>query len=199
VILGGLLTQGPGWRWVFFVNVPVGILTALLAARLLGESRDESRTRSYDVLGAVSGTTGLILLVYALVNTNQYGWSSARTIGDMIGAGALLLLFVVIEALFASHPLVPLQIFRSRTLSGANLVALLLGLSIFAVFYFLVQMGALAGVRGVPGGIRADEGGSGGSQSRRWIISLILAPIRQSPSVYIPVESQQQLELAING
>jgi EmrB/QacA subfamily drug resistance transporter len=137
VILGGLLTQGPGWRWVFFVNVPVGILTAVLAARLLAESRDENRTRSYDVLGAVSATAGLILLVYALVNTNQYGWSSARTIGELIGAGLLLLSFVAIEARFASHPLIPLQIFRSRTLSGANLVSLLLGLSIFAVFYFL--------------------------------------------------------------
>jgi EmrB/QacA subfamily drug resistance transporter len=137
VILGGVLTQGPGWRWVFFVNVPVGILTAVLARRVIAESRDEDRSRTYDVLGAVSATSGLILLVYALVNTNQYGWGSARTIGELIGAGALLLLFVVIEARFASHPLVPLQIFRSRTLSGANLVALLLGLSIFAVIYFL--------------------------------------------------------------
>jgi EmrB/QacA subfamily drug resistance transporter len=137
VILGGLLTQGPGWRWVFFVNVPVGILTAVLARRVIAESRDEDRSRSYDVLGAVSATAGLILLVYALVNTNQYGWGSARTLGQLIGAGVLLLLFVAIEGRFARHPLVPLQIFRSRTLSGANGVSLLLGLSIFAVFYFL--------------------------------------------------------------
>jgi predicted MFS family arabinose efflux permease len=82
-------------------------------------------------------TAGLILLVYALVNTNQYGWGSARTIGELIGAGALLVSFLAIEARFAAHPLVPLQIFRSRTLSGANGVALLLGLSIFAVIYFL--------------------------------------------------------------
>ena len=137
VILGGLLTQGIGWRWVFFVNVPVGILTAVLAPRLIAESRDEDRSRSYDVLGAISATAGLILLVYALVNTNQYGWSSARTIGELIGAGVLLVSFLAIEARFAAHPLVPLRIFRSRTLSGANVVALLLGLSIFAVFYFL--------------------------------------------------------------
>ena len=137
VILGGLLTQGPGWRWVFFVNVPVGILAAVLAPRLIPESRDEDPSRTYDVLGAVSATAGLVLLVYALVNTNQYGWSSARTIGELIGAGALLVLFIAVEARFAKHPLVPLRIFRSRTLSGANVVALLLGLSIFAVFYFL--------------------------------------------------------------
>jgi len=137
VILGGLLTQGPGWRWVFFVNVPVGILTAILTRRLIAESRDADRTRSYDVAGAISVTAGLVLLVYALVNTTTYGWTSARTIGELIGATALLLMFVVIEARFAAHPLVPLRIFRSRTLSGANAVALLLGLSIFAVFFFL--------------------------------------------------------------
>jgi predicted MFS family arabinose efflux permease len=75
--------------------------------------------------------------VYVLVNTNQYGWSSARTIGGLLGGAALLSAFVTIEARFATHPLVPLGIFRSRTLSGANAVALLLGLAIFAVFYFL--------------------------------------------------------------
>lgn len=137
VILGGILTQGPGWRWVFFVNVPIGILTAVLAARLIAESRSEDRSRSYDVLGAITATAGMILLVYALVNTTQYGWSSARTIGELVGAAGLLVLFVAIEARFAAHPLVPLSIFRSRTISGANAVALLLGLAIFAVFYFL--------------------------------------------------------------
>ena len=137
VVLGGLLTQGPGWRWVFFVNIPVGIITAILTPRLIPESKDEGHARSYDVLGAVTVTAGLVLLVYALVNTNRYAWGSARTIGELIGAGVLLALFVAIEARFAAHPLVPLRIFRSRTLSGANVVALLLGLSIFAVFYFL--------------------------------------------------------------
>jgi EmrB/QacA subfamily drug resistance transporter len=137
VILGGILAQGPGWRWVFFVNVPIGILTAFLAPRLLSESRDEDRSRSYDVLGAVSVTGGLVLLVYALVNTNRYGWGSVRTIGELIGAGILLLGFVAIESRFAAHPLVPLRIFRSRTLSGANVVALLVGLALFAIFFFL--------------------------------------------------------------
>jgi EmrB/QacA subfamily drug resistance transporter len=137
VILGGLLAQGPGWRWVFFVNVPIGIVTALLTTRLLAESRDENRSRTYDILGTVSVTSGLILLVYALVNTSRYGWGSARTIGELLGAAALLVLFVAIEARFAAHPLVPLRIFRSWTLSGANVVALLVGLSLFAVFFFL--------------------------------------------------------------
>ena len=136
VIMGGLLTQGLDWRWVFFVNVPIGIMTAVLTARLISESRDESRPRSYDVLGAVTATAGLVLLVYTLVNTTQYAWTSARTIGGLLGAAALLVVFLAIEARTA-YPLVPLGIFRSRTLSGANVVALLLGLAIFAVFYFL--------------------------------------------------------------
>jgi EmrB/QacA subfamily drug resistance transporter len=137
VILGGLLSQGPGWRWVFFVNVPIGLVTAVLTARLLAESRAEGRSRSYDLLGTLSVTSGLILLVYALVNTSTYGWSSARTIGELIGAGALLALFVAVEARFSAQPLVPLRIFRSRTVSGANVVALLVGLSLFAVFFVL--------------------------------------------------------------
>lgn len=137
VILGGILSQGPGWRWVFFVNLPIGILAAVAAPRLLAESRDEDRSRSYDVLGALTVTAGLVLLVYAMVNTNQYGWGSVQTIGELIGSALLLLAFVTIEARFASHPLMPLRIFRSRTLSGANVVALLVGLTLFAVFFFL--------------------------------------------------------------
>jgi len=137
VILGGLLAQGPGWRWVFFVNVPIGILTAVLTPRLISESRDEDRSRTYDITGSVSVTAGLVLMVYALVNTSRYGWGSARTIGELVGAAALLAVFVAVEARFAAHPLVPLRIFRSWTLSGANVVSLLVGLSLFAVFFFL--------------------------------------------------------------
>jgi EmrB/QacA subfamily drug resistance transporter len=136
MILGGLLTQGPGWRWVFFVNVPIGILTAVLTLRLLAESRADDRARTYDLMGTLSVTAGLVLLVYALVNTSRYGWGSARTIGELLGATALLALFVAIEARFAAQPLVPLRIFRSWTLSGSNVVALLVGLR-FAVFFFL--------------------------------------------------------------
>jgi predicted MFS family arabinose efflux permease len=122
---------------VFFVNVPIGILTAVLTMRLLSESRSDDRSRSYDVMGSVSVTAGLVLLVYALVNTNTYGWGSGRTIGELAGAVLLLGLFLAIEARFAARPLVPLRIFRSSTLSGANVVALLVGLSLFAVFFFL--------------------------------------------------------------
>jgi EmrB/QacA subfamily drug resistance transporter len=137
VILGGLLTQGPGWRWIFFVNVPIGMLVLLAAPRILRESHGEDRSRSYDIPGAVTVTLALVLLVDAMVGTTTYGWGSARTIGELLGAGLLLGLFLAIEGRLAAHPLVPLRIFRSRTLSGANVVALLLGLGLFAVFYFL--------------------------------------------------------------
>ncbi len=137
VILGGILSQGPGWRWVFFVNVPIGILAVLLAPRLLTESRDETRERSFDIFGAVTVTAGLVLLVYAMVNTNTYGWGSARTVVELIAAVGLLVTFVAIEARFAARPLVPMRIFSSRSVSGANVVALLLGMLLFAVFFFL--------------------------------------------------------------
>jgi EmrB/QacA subfamily drug resistance transporter len=137
VILGGLLTQGPGWRWIFFVNVPIGLLAVLAAPRVLSESHGEDRSRSYDLPGAVTVTLALVLLVHAMVGTTTYGWGATRTIGELVGAALLLGIFVAIEGRFAAHPLVPLRIFRSRTLSGANVVALLLGLALFAVFYFL--------------------------------------------------------------
>jgi MFS family permease len=117
--------------------VPIGILTVLAAPRILPESHGEDRSRSYDIPGAVTVTLALILLVDAMVGTTTYGWVATRTIGELIAAAVLLGIFLAIEGRLASHPLVPLRIFRSRTLSGANVVALLLGLALFAVFYFL--------------------------------------------------------------
>jgi EmrB/QacA subfamily drug resistance transporter len=135
VLLGGILTDGLGWEWVLFVNTPLGIAAALLAPRLLGESRDTSRS-SFDVAGAVSVTAGLALLVYTLVDANDAGWGSTQTVG--LGALSLLLLavFIAIE-LRARHPLVPFSIFRLRTLRGANVVGLLLGMSLFSMFFFI--------------------------------------------------------------
>jgi MFS family permease len=137
LLLGGLLTQGPGWRWVFFVNVPIGILAVLAAPRILPESHGEDRSRSYDLPGAISVTLALILLVDAMVGTTTFGWGATRTIVELVASGLLLGIFLVIEGRVAAHPLVPLRIFRSRTLSGANAVAVLLGLALFGVFYFL--------------------------------------------------------------
>ncbi len=135
VLLGGILTETLGWEWVLFVNTPIGIAAALLAPRLLEDSRDESRA-SFDIAGAVSVTAGLALLVYTLVDANDAGWGSTQTL--VLGGIALALLaaFLVIESR-TRHPLMPFSIFRLRTLRGANVIGLLLGMSLFSMFFFI--------------------------------------------------------------
>ena len=136
VLLGGILTDGLGWEWVLWVNVPVAIIAAILTPRLIPESRAEGQTRNFDVAGAVTVTAGLTVLVYALVDATQAGWGSFQTLG-LIGLSiALLAAFVAIE-LRSQAPLVPFRIFRLRTLTGANIVGLLLGASLFSMFFFI--------------------------------------------------------------
>jgi EmrB/QacA subfamily drug resistance transporter len=136
VLAGGLLTSGPGWQWIFFVNLPVGVLALILAPRLLSESRAELGHRRFDAAGALIGTLGLSLLVYAVVSTNTHPWGSATTIALLAGAAALLSVFLFIEARSRSA-LMPLGFFRNLTVSGSNAAALMLGTSIFAMFFFL--------------------------------------------------------------
>ena len=136
VLLGGVLTDGLGWEWVLWVNVPIGIVAAALAPALIAESREEARTRNFDVAGAVSVTAGLSLLVFALVDANQAGWGSTQTLGLLGLSVALLAGFVAIESRSAS-PLVPFSIFRLRTVTGANVTALLIGASLFSMFFFI--------------------------------------------------------------
>jgi EmrB/QacA subfamily drug resistance transporter len=136
VLLGGILTDGLGWQWVLFVNFPIGIAAAALAPLLLAESRRETKTRRFDVAGAVSVTAGLSILVYALVDANSAGWGSTRTIGLLALSVALLLAFVAIE-LRAKEPLVPFSFLENRTRAGANIVGLLVGASLFSMFFFI--------------------------------------------------------------
>ena len=136
VLLGGALTQGPGWEWVFWVNVPIGVIAAAIAPSLIAESRAETETRHFDFAGAVSVTGGLSLLVYALVDANNAGWGSARTIVLLALSTALLGAFAVIERR-SRAPLVPFSIFGLRTVSGANVVGLLTGASLFSMFFFI--------------------------------------------------------------
>ena len=135
LVLGGLLTQLLSWPWIFFVNVPVGIVTFALALRLIPESRDEHAHRSFDVAGAVSVTGGLMSLVYAIVKAETAGWGSATTIGFFTLSAVLLASFVVIE-LRSKAPLVRLSIFRVRSLLTANVVMLLVASGVFAMFFF---------------------------------------------------------------
>jgi EmrB/QacA subfamily drug resistance transporter len=136
VLLGGILTDGLGWEWVLWVNVPVAIVVAALSPTLIAESRSESTTRRFDAVGAVSVTAGLSLLVYAIVDAAEAGWGSSQTIGLLGAAAALIAGFVAIE-LRSSAPLVPFRIFRLRTLTGANVVGLLVGAALISMFFFI--------------------------------------------------------------
>ncbi len=136
VLLGGILTDGLGWEWVLWVNVPVALAVAALTPRLIPESRSESATRHFDAAGAVTVTAGLSVLVYALVDAADAGWGSTQTVGLLALSAALIAAFLAIELRSAS-PLMPLRIFRLRTLTGANAVGLLVGASLFSAFFFI--------------------------------------------------------------
>jgi EmrB/QacA subfamily drug resistance transporter len=136
VLLGGVLTDSLGWEWVLFVNFPIGIAAALAAPRFVRESKIDREARHFDALGAVSITAGLVVLVYALVKANDYGWGSVTTIALLASAAVLIAGFTWIESRSRS-PLVPLRIFSVRTVTGANVIGLLVGASLFAMFYFI--------------------------------------------------------------
>ncbi len=135
-ILGGLLTAGPGWRWVMFVNVPLGIAAVIATPFLLRESRAVVEQRRVDVLGAITVTGGLIALVYTLSHGNDIGWLSPQTLGLLALAVVLLVAFIVIE-IRSSSPLIRLGIFRQRTVTGANLVSMLAPGAFGAVVFIL--------------------------------------------------------------
>ena len=137
VLLGGVLTDQLNWSWIFYINVPVGALVIALGPRFLRESRIEaSGRRAFDLLGAVLVTGGLSLLVYALVQTVDHSWTAPRTIAMFIGAAVLLGGFIFTEQR-AESPLMPLRLFRNKSLAGANVVGLMLGASIFSMFFLL--------------------------------------------------------------
>ena len=134
LIAGGLLTRYVGWEYIFFLNVPIGAAAMLLTTRLVPESRRVTVRRHFDPFGATTATAGLLLLVYALSKAPQDGWASTRTITLLAASAALIVAFLVIESR-AEEPLMPLRIFRLRTLAGANAVGLLLGGSFFAFIF----------------------------------------------------------------
>jgi len=135
LLLGGVLTDLASWRWVFFVNVPVGVITTLLALRFVPESRAEGAHRSFDLLGAATITGGLLVLVYGIVKAQAFGWGSARTIGLLAGGLALVAVFIAVERRSVA-PLVRLGIFRVRTIAAANAALLLVASAMFGMFFF---------------------------------------------------------------
>ncbi|MGA9859513.1 MAG: MFS transporter, partial [Solirubrobacteraceae bacterium] len=137
VLLGGVLTDLLSWRWILFINVPIGLIAAFAAQRLLLESRGTGRSRDFDLRGALTATIGLSLLVLGIVRTDQTGWGDPQTLA-LIAAGVVLLgAFLLIEGRFARAPLMPLRIYASRTLSAANVVVLLVGAASFGMWFFV--------------------------------------------------------------
>lgn len=133
-VLGGALTQALDWHWIFFINLPIGVVAIALAVKVLRPDRGTRLAGRADGLGAVLVTAGLMLSVYTIVGTSRYGWSSARTAGLAAFAAALLAAFVLRQAK-AGSPLLPLRVFRSRNVSGANLIQILM---ISAMFGFQI-------------------------------------------------------------
>jgi EmrB/QacA subfamily drug resistance transporter len=134
LLAGGLLTRYAGWQYIFYLNVPIGAAALALTPRIVPNSRLDTTQRRFDAVGAIVGTGGLVALVYAISEAPQYGWGATRTIGVLAASAALLVAFVAIERRTRA-PVLPLSIFRLRTLSGANAAGLLWGASFFAFFF----------------------------------------------------------------
>ena len=134
-LVGGLITEYLDWSWIFFVNVPIGILGIVASYLFIDESRDETHVR-LDLPGLATSAVGLFALTYGLIEANTYGWSSTRIVGSFVLAGVSLFAFVLLER-HQRDPMLPLELFRSGTYTGANLVVLLVALAMFGVFFFL--------------------------------------------------------------
>jgi EmrB/QacA subfamily drug resistance transporter len=145
-LLGGVLTGALSWRWIFFVNVPVGASLVALAAQRLPRTDVDWAAHELDVAGAVTVTGGLTALVWALIRSGEAGWGSAEVVGGLTVAAALLGLFVLLETRVARAPLVPFSVFRSRLLSAGNLLSFLSFVPVMATWFFLTLY--LQGVKG---------------------------------------------------
>ena len=153
LVTGGLVTRYVGWEYIFFLNVPIGAAALLVARRIVPESRLIGVRRRFDPLGAVSVTGGLLALVYAISNAPQVGWASPRTVALLAVSAVLAIVFLVVESRVES-PLMPLRIFRLRTVAAANAVGLLLGASFFGfVFVGTLYMQQVLGYSALQAGV----------------------------------------------
>jgi EmrB/QacA subfamily drug resistance transporter len=134
-LVGGLITEHLHWSWIFFVNVPIGVLGIAASYLFIDESRDETHA-SLDLPGLTTSAVGLFALTYGLIEANTYGWASARIVGAFVVSAVALVSFVVIERR-RRDPMLPLELFRNATYTGANLVILLVALAMFGVFFFV--------------------------------------------------------------
>jgi len=134
-LVGGLITEHLDWSWIFFINIPVGIAAVAASFLFIDESRDETHVR-LDLPGLATSAIGLFALTYGLIEANSYGWTSPRILGAFAVAGSSIVAFILLER-YQRAPMLPLELFRSRTYAGANLVMLLVALAMFGVFFFL--------------------------------------------------------------
>ena len=135
-LVGGLITDNFDWSWIFYVNIPVGILAIVASFLFIDESRDESEEQRLDLPGLLTSSIGLFALTYGLIEANTYGWTSGRIVGSFVVAALALVAFVLLER-NQRLPMLDLTLFRSGTFSGANLVILLVALAMFGVFFFV--------------------------------------------------------------
>ena len=135
-LFGGILTEYLSWRWILFVNVPIGVVTLVLARRFVPESKADVTHRHLDLAGAVTVTAGLVAVVYAIVRTESYSWGSAEVLVPLALGLGLVAFFVVLQARVSKAPLVPLRIFRSRSVAGGNVVMFLMFGALFGSWYF---------------------------------------------------------------
>ena len=135
-LVGGIITEHVNWNWIFFINVPIGLIAIAAAFAFINESRDTSREQRPDIPGLVSSAIGLFALSYALIEANNYGWSSTRILASFAIAAVALVAFVLLE-LHQRLPMLDLSLFKNKTFSGANTVMLLVGLAMFGVFFFV--------------------------------------------------------------
>ena len=135
-LVGGLIVKNASWSWIFYINVPIGLLGIVAAFVIIRESKDTSHEQRLDLPGLVTSAIGLLALTFALIESNRYGWGSAVILGLFALAAVALAAFVLVE-LKQRLPMFDLQLFRNRTFVGANTVALLVSLAMFGVFFFI--------------------------------------------------------------
>ena len=151
-LVGGLLTEHLDWSWIFFVNVPVGIVAIAASFLLIRESKDESAEQGLDLPGLLTSGIGLFALTYGLIEANTYGWTSGRIVGTFVVAAVMLIAFVLLET-HQRLPMLDLSLFRNRTFAGANIAVLLVALAMFGVFFFVsLYMQGILGYSAVQAG-----------------------------------------------